>query len=139
MLYGRAGQESLPMSSALTLPGSFQLWRYSVSHSELLLCAPRGEAESSLRTDIMFAGVAALCLPNRLPDPTIRVADLRQIGGPTLRGDPYESVGFILEGQGWAGWVQANRLAWSRFKAEFFEPGPFDLNSSIQADIKYFP
>ena len=83
----------------------FQLWRYTVSHSQLLLRSTR-DNDHDTRVEVLFKGVRRVDLPT-------------SFDGLTVRRD---GSGFVAKGHGWAGSIVALAMFTIEDKGEYSEP-----------------
>lgn len=103
----------------------FQLWAYSVSMSRLLLRSTKDEGATT-RIDILFQNVAAVALPASLLGVVVRPAndeELRWIAdssGVEVRS----GRAFVVEGDGYRGYVVAGAVVEAKDDGEYFEPSP---------------
>lgn len=89
----------------------FQMWRYTVSHGQLLLRSTKEDGEQTTRIDILFKGV------RRIDMPTLTNG---------LRIKPARKRAFSVSGDGWKGSVSALG-GWVREdEGDYAEPSPFD-------------
>jgi hypothetical protein len=86
----------------------FQVWAYSVSHSQLLLRSVKADGLHS-RIDVLFEAVDLMELPTSFTGLVIA----RDRGG------------FTLSGSGWAGRVVAGACYWCEDEGEYYDPSPF--------------
>jgi len=106
----------------------FQLWSYSVSHSELLFRSTKS-AGFSTRIDVLFKGVSALHLPETCDGLLVTEAseaDIRKLC--TLRQSP--SFGkdvkvFTVQGAGFIGYIAALIALCHEDEGEYNEPSYF--------------
>jgi len=106
----------------------FQLWSYSVSHSELLLRSTKS-AEFPTRIDVFFKGVSALHLPeasNGLSITKASDADIRKLC--TLRQSL--SFGkdvnvFMVQGADFVGYIAALIALCHEDEGEYYDPSFF--------------
>jgi hypothetical protein len=106
-------REGLGSTEPLVFPRRFQLWAYSVSHSQLLLRSNRSQEEPT-RIDVGFRGVVALKLAWILGDLTLSIADAAtqariEAENPGL--DFFEKKLFVCQAGDFAGWVLASTVA----------------------------
>ena len=98
----------------------FQLWRYTVSHSRLLLRSVKTEAAHS-RIDLAFLNVDLVCLKATLNGVRIEEVHPSDISFPGLeiavRGKAYR----VTSGD-FSGFVVAGAFAVAEDGREFFEP-----------------
>lgn len=89
----------------------FQLWRYQVGHSQLLLRSVKATDHPS-RIDVLFKVVEAIQLPTAFVGLTIR-----QDGGK-----------YLLEGHDWCGGIAAGACFVAEDDGEYFDPSPFETS-----------
>jgi hypothetical protein len=105
----------------------FQLWIYSVSHSQLLLRSNRSSEEAT-RIDVLFKDVAAIELPTSFDGLSIAMAsgdetsELRiQLGTRPI----LDQKTFIVRGRGFVGYVVASVLFWHQDEGHHFDESYF--------------
>jgi len=86
----------------------FQMWRYDVSHSQLLLRSVKSESSPS-RIDVLFKAVVAIDLPTTLHGLRLR-----------REGDEYSA-----SGDTWSGRVGAGACFAAEDEGEYFDPSAF--------------
>jgi hypothetical protein len=89
----------------------FQVWRYQVGHSQLLLRSVKDASHDS-RIDLLFKAVDRIDLPTSFDGLNI----LRQ------------GRDFALSGQGWVGRVTAGVCVQAEDEGEYFDPSPFETS-----------
>jgi hypothetical protein len=111
----------------------FQMWRYEVGHSQLLLRSPKAVGFST-RIDVLFKDVGAFHLPTTMHGLSIFEANEQeqaelhvQIGRPSLE----ERKVFIVRGSNFTGYVIAGVVASHEDECEYYEPSHF---ASLQGD-----
>lgn len=98
---------------------TFQVWRYTVSHAQVLLRATKS-AESPTRIDILFKDVSVLCLSTILASPTISTT-ARAI--PGLDPELLENrVTYTVTCANFSGFVVAASIASVEDEGEFYDP-----------------
>ena len=102
----------------------FQLWAYTVSHSQLLLRSPK-DADYATRVDVLFKPVVLMKVPSRFAELMIVEADAQAVGvSPTLAADRRV---WLLSGAGVDAFVIADVMAIREDDAEYWEPSKFDI------------
>jgi hypothetical protein len=89
----------------------FQVWRYQVGHSQLLLRSVKSAAHAS-RIDVLFKGVDAIELPT-------------SFDGLVIERDGQR---YVLSGRGWAGSIVAGACFEAEDDGEYFDPSPFEAS-----------
>ena len=112
-------------------PRRFLLWKATVSHGELLLRSTQTPAEPT-RIDVLFKAVQALNLRTDLtgirvseaaPDEsTMILASLAGHGSTAI--DPCKI--FVVESNGWRGYVAAGVMAWHEDEGAYNDPSHFE-------------
>lgn len=115
------GSTELP----IRFPGRrFQLWRYTVSHGQLLLVSTKGDVHPT-RCEILFKDVARVDLPTLLDDVEIDVVDARDVPDLVLQLGAYE-MGYRkvyrVRGRGFVGYVVAGVAVWDEDEGEYHAP-----------------
>jgi hypothetical protein len=87
----------------------FQMWRYTVSHGQLLLRSVRTDVHST-RVDVLFKNVSWLDLPSTFTGLTITQGDER----------------FALTGRDWHGSVTAGACFTAEDEGAYDDPSPFE-------------
>lgn len=101
----------------------FQIWKYDVGHSQLLLRSVKGDKYET-RLDVLFKGVDLLHIPTHFSG--LRIAEITKEEFGTLNyslglSDDSEDRYFRLEGDGWRGAVVASSLFWIEEDAEYYD------------------
>ena len=109
----------------------FQLWSYTVSHSELLFRSTKSP-EFRTRVDVFFKGVSEFHLPTTLHGISITEAsdsDIQKICSlrKSLSLDSGEKL-FMVQGSDFAGHVTALRVSCHEDEREYDEPSFFAPN-----------
>lgn len=109
----------------------FQLWSYTVSHSELLFRSTKSP-ESRTRIDVFFKGVSEFHLPTTLHGLSITEAsdsDIQKVCSlrKSLSLDRGEKL-FIVQGSDFTGHTTALRVASHEDEGEYDEPSFFASN-----------
>lgn len=90
---------------------TFQIWRYTVGHGQLLLRSTKEEGGPTTRVDILFKGVDWIDMPTRTNG---------------LRIEPNGEHSFSVSGEGWTGRVAAGG-GWAREDdGSYADPSPFE-------------
>ena len=89
----------------------FQVWRYEVGHSQLLLRSVKASGHDS-RIDVLFKAVDSICMPTSLDGLTIE-----------RDGDS-----FALSGREWEGSITAGSCYQAEDGDEYFDPSPFEAS-----------
>ena len=109
----------------------FQLWSYTVSHSELLFRSTKSP-EFRTRIDVLFKGVREFHLPTTLHGLSITEAsdsDIQKICSlrNSLSLDGGEKL-FTVQGSDFAGHITALRVACHEDEGEYDDPSFFTPN-----------
>lgn len=91
----------------------FQLWRYTVSHSQLVLRATRDEAHPT-RVEVLFKGVDSVDLPTSFDGLHVTRHGTR----------------FVAEGSGWNGTIAALAMFAVEDEREYYEPSSLFVGDS---------
>jgi hypothetical protein len=89
----------------------FQVWRYTVSHAQLLLRSTRDDSHTT-RIDVLFKGVDRVDLPT-------------SFNGLSIEQD---GAGYRLTGEDWSGFVAAVACLSAEDHGQYFDPSPFESN-----------
>jgi len=110
-------------NTLLHLPRRFQLWRYNVSHRQLLLRSTK-EPDVPTRVDVLFKGVAAVKLCVEYSSLTIRKATSAESTSIAneLRVVMAGKDVFLLDGSECSGYVVAGSIEHSEDAGEYDEP-----------------
>ena len=106
MRAGDAGQQESFLSDR-----KFQLWRYTVSHGQLLLRSTKDD-DHPTRVDVLFKNVHAIDLPASMDG-----LHIHKVGPQSYR----------LRGNDWEGQVQAGVLAVAEDEGSYLDPSPLFL------------
>jgi hypothetical protein len=116
-------------SASVEFSRRFQLWSYSVSHSELLLRSTKSTGATT-RIDVLFKNVGAICLQTIIDNLVV----LEVSAGDVSQRWRDISVGerrlFSVSGVGFSGYVVAGSLAWHEDELEYHEPSFFSTRPS---------
>jgi hypothetical protein len=109
----------------------FQLWSYTVSHSELLFRSTKSP-EFGTRIDVFFKGVSEFHLPTTLHGLSITEgsdSDIQKICGVrrSLSLDRGEKL-FMVQGADFTGHITALRVACHEDEGEYDDPSFFAPN-----------
>ncbi len=101
----------------------FQLWAYSVSMSRLLLRSTKGE-DAATRIDVLFQNVTAVSLPALLVGVVVRSADDEEQKwiADSSGVEVVSGRAFVVEGDGYRGYVVAGVVVEASDEGEYFEP-----------------
>lgn len=111
----------------------FQIWQYSVSHSQLLLRSVKGNKHKT-RIDVLFKGVDLMHIPTHFSG--FRISEIAKEEFQSLQlslglSDDFEDRYFRVEGEGWKGVVVALAVFWVEEDAEHNEKSKlFDAPSA---------
>jgi hypothetical protein len=108
-------------------PRSFQIWSYSVSHSQLLFRSTKS-AEFQTRVDVFFKGVSELHLPTAFKGLSIAEADADIQSLCIFKNSPQVGNGlkvFIVRGTDFLGYVVALVAASHEDNGEYNAPSFF--------------
>src|SRR5258705_11121016 len=111
--------------------GQFQVWAYTVSHSQLLLRSTKSPSRQS-QVDVLFKNVAALQTPTLFDDLAIFEAPYLRGHGPnriaSRSGDDLRL--YTLRGRDYEGYVVAGIVIWNEGDHEYDEPSPLLVPSA---------
>src|SRR5579885_2951466 len=118
------------MKELVRFEGPFQIWKYTVSHSELLLRRTRSEGTEykkfKTRVDVFFKPVAYLQLPSGFNGLKLEEMEPGEIDLPyKLKRD--EKI-FRLTGENYIGYVVAYLALWDEAEKSFSDPSKFDFS-----------
>jgi hypothetical protein len=100
----------------------FQLWRYSVSHSQLLLRSKSPDLPT--RIDVLFKGVSLIHLPT-LFDSLVIFESSEEVGKQSK-----SQKKFLIESSDFKGHVNALAVFSHEDEGDYFDPSFFDPKSS---------
>jgi hypothetical protein len=109
----------------------FQMWSYSVGHSEMLLRSTKS-ADYPTRIDVFFKGVEEFQLPTTFHE--LSIAEVSDAEVPTLhdfRRSPqtgYDYKIFVIKGVDFVGYVVALLALCHEDNGEYYEPSFFSLS-----------
>lgn len=107
----------------------FQVWLYTVGHSQLLLRSPK-TGSLSTRVDVLFKNVAAIQIPTLFDNLTITEATKDETIAlhPQLGSWAFEERKvFIINGAGFLGYVVAGAWFWHEDGLEYNDPSHFQV------------
>jgi hypothetical protein len=110
----------------------FQIWNYTVGHSELLLRSTKTSGVVT-RVDVFFKNVAAIHLPTILDGLSVSEASAEETAELHIQVDPSRLEGrkvFAVRGSNFTGYVIAGVIAWHEDEREYHEPSRFSLTPS---------
>jgi hypothetical protein len=114
----------------------FQLWRYSVGHSQLLLRSTKSE-DCPTRIDVFFKGVKEFHLPTSFDG--LSIADVSneevrrlQAFKPSLKTGYYYRF-YKVKSVDFAGYIVALVVGCHEDNGEYYEPGFFDYSNPPSA------
>lgn len=90
-------------------PRRFQVWRYQVGHSQLLIRSVKS-ADHPSRIDVLFKGVDVIEMPTNFEG-----LEIIRDGGR-----------YVLAGKGWTGSITAVVCFEAEDEGEHFDPSPFE-------------
>lgn len=105
----------------------FQMWEYSVGHSQLLLRSVKDQ-KNPTRVDVYFKGVAALNMPTLFHG--LQVSEVGEDQWRSLKVDfgaldLIEQKFFKVTGDGWQGWVVAYVVSSHEDDGEYYTESKF--------------
>lgn len=101
----------------------FQIWKYSASHSQLLLRSGKDDTHKTL-IDILFKGVDLIHIPtifDRFRITEITKAEFQALHISLGNSDDLENRYFRVEGDGWQGIIVALAFFWVEEDAEYHD------------------
>jgi hypothetical protein len=123
------------MSTPIIFPTrDFQMWRYTVGHSQLLLRSPKS-TDFPTRIDVLFKGVEEFHLPTDFVGLEIsetRHSDLNKLSMFRISpsGKKRAKV-FTVRGKDYLGYVSALRVAVHEDEGEYDDPSFFSKNNIL--------
>lgn len=107
---------------------NFQIWKYTVGHSQLLLRSTR-TPECPTRIDVFFKNVGAVHLPSTFSGLSIVEGSHDEV----LKTNPLDASSithghrklFVVHGSDFVGYVVAGIVAWHEDEGEYHEPSYF--------------
>jgi len=111
---------------------SFQMWKYTVSHSELLLRSTKASGVAT-RVDVFFKNVAAIHLPTIMDGLAVSEATDDGKSELDLQIDPSrlkERKVFVIRGYDFVGYVIAGAIAWHEDDGEYHDPSFFRMGAN---------
>jgi hypothetical protein len=123
-----------PPTLPIRYPGRrFQLWRYTVSHGQLLLRSNKSEAHHT-RCEIFFKDVVRMDLPTLMDEVEVDVAADADVPAFVLElgvCERWERPVYRVGGRGFVGYVVAGAVACAEDEGEYHTPSslfePFGL------------
>ncbi len=112
-----------PETKALRFDRDFQIWKYDVGHSQLLLRSVKGDRHKT-RVDVLFKGVQFVQLPTHfsgLRSSEMTEDEFKTLNLSTGSASANENRYFRLEGKGWKGVVIALGMFWLEEDAEYYD------------------
>jgi hypothetical protein len=108
----------------------FQMWRYTVGHSELLLRSIKS-GDSSTRIDVFFKNVHVMHLPTIFEGLIITELSHEESRGLSIL--PFQGTAkvFGVRGATFAGYVVAGVVAFHEDEGEYNDPSFFSKNNNI--------
>jgi hypothetical protein len=113
----------------IVFPGRFfQVWRYTVSHSQLQLRSTRSD-DRQTRVDVLFMNVKAMRLATTFS--SFQVSDAlgderASIVGEFGRELIHNERPFTIRAEGWDGWVIADAVTSHEDEGRYNDPSPLD-------------
>lgn len=122
--------DAFDTSLPIRRPGRrFELWRYLVSHGQLLLRSNKGDGHAR-RIDILFKNVKRMDLPTLMDDVEITIATEDQVPAAARDLGSHRAAGggivYRVAGRGFAGYVVAGFVGVVEDDGEFNEPSSFN-------------
>ena len=105
----------------------FQIWSYSVSHSQLLLRSPKEDSAENTRVDLLFKNVGWINLPSILDDVIVSEISISEAGSVIAGIDSHllrTRKLISLKSSTSVGFVIAGAFVWREDTGEYFEPSP---------------
>jgi hypothetical protein len=115
-------RNGLQPGGLIHLERRFQIWAYSVSHSQLLLRSKKSTGHPT-RVDIAFRGVVGMKLPWILESIRIETSTLEAIGDSAIQSlDLFDKDLFACSAGSFSGWVVASAISMAEDEEEFDVP-----------------
>lgn len=108
----------------------FQIWLYTVGHRQLLIRSVRTDNDPR-RIDVLFSNVSVISMPTWPDGMRIRKlsADSGDLAGYVEAGVALKSEAgdshFLLEGDGWRGFISCGSIAVAEDELAYDDPSPF--------------
>ena len=105
---------------------TFEMWRYAVSHGQLLLRSTK-MPEHSRRVDVLFKSVHHMKIPTLLHGLTVRFADTAEADAiieATGMLPGTDNKLFVVAGAHYSGWVVAGVAVAEEDDREYYEESP---------------
>lgn len=112
------------MSFILDSERHFQIWKYTVSHSQLLLRSTKSSRYPT-RIDILFKGVKSVHLPTSFDKLVITEESSKDVHKFAPLGYSENEKLFVMQGVGFAGYVAASVIFVHEDDGEYNEPSFF--------------
>jgi hypothetical protein len=111
------------MSDEVNLQRPFQIWLYSVTHSQLLLRSNRSN-EQTTRVDILFKDIAAMELPTVFDGLSAATASEAETFGLDIQlgSKPIQDRNvFVVRGSNFVGYVVAGAVFWHEDEGQYYD------------------
>lgn len=113
----------------------FQMWRYLVSHRQLLLRSTKTSA-AQVRVDLLFKDVSAINLVTTLDGVVIRLAEPKAISMPATLADVLGTRKiYQITTHGFSGHVVAGSFTSHEDEGEYYEPSALLPWSPLVSDV----
>lgn len=113
-----------PQKLPVQFDRDFQIWKYDVSHAQLLLWSVKGNTQKT-RVEVLFKSVHLMQLPTNFSRLRILEITKEEFQASRLSLGLSSDLGmryFLVEGNGWKGLVVAGAVFWSEEDAEHYDP-----------------
>jgi hypothetical protein len=109
----------------------FQMWRYLVSHSQLLLRSAKTNTERA-RIDLLFKNVSVINLAATLDGIAINLVEPEVIAIPSILADVSRGRKvYQIITHGFSGYVVAGSFIFHEDEGEYYEPSALLPNSAL--------
>jgi len=124
------------LAASFNFDRRFQIWRYTVSHAQLLFRSTKSELLST-RIDVLFKGVISIKLPTLFDG--LRVQELGDAtdGDPTVMlgaWDPLNRRFYEVSGNSYRGYVVAAAVFWAEDDGEYYSPSQFESSMNLHSE-----
>jgi hypothetical protein len=104
--------------------GRFQLWSFTVSHSQILIRSVKSEKRQT-RIDVLFKDVSSLSLPTILDDFSIVEIDNPPDTHEISKSIYFDRKSYRVLFEGGEGIIVAGAMGWHEDNGEYFDPSFF--------------
>ncbi len=113
----------------------FQIWRYTVSHGQLLIRSTKSDSVST-RVDVLFKGVLSINLPTLFNGLTVEELRSAEAGDPKISlgaWNPLNMQVYEVSGSNYRGYVVAAAVFWAEDSGEYYSPSQFEASLDLHA------